>query len=93
MATKSRWSTLCLWMAVAVAGAASPVLAQTPPTGYVSVFLDRLPNRDATELRARGFAEDKIDAGPHRSMPGGSSLRQGWDVSSGGASTSCSRPT
>jgi len=24
-----------------------------------------LPNRDATELRARGFAEAKIDAGPH----------------------------
>ena len=64
MATKSRW-TLCLWMAVAVTGAASPAVAQTPPTGYVSVFLDRLPNRSATELRARGFAEEKVDAGPH----------------------------
>lgn len=52
-------------MTVAVTGVASPVTAQTPPTGYVSVFLDRLPNRDATELRARGFAEEKIDAGPH----------------------------
>jgi hypothetical protein len=40
------------------------VLAQSP-TGDVSVFLDHLPNRDATELRARGFAEEKIDAGPH----------------------------
>jgi hypothetical protein len=52
-------------VAVTVTAGASPVLAQTPPTGYVSVFLDRLPNRDATELRARGFAEEKIDAGPH----------------------------
>jgi hypothetical protein len=50
---------------MAVAGAASPVAAQTQPTGYVSVFVDRLPNRDATEIRARGFAEEKIDAGPH----------------------------
>jgi hypothetical protein len=42
------------------------VLAQSaPPTGYVSLFLDHLPNRDATELRARGFAEEKIEAGPH----------------------------
>jgi hypothetical protein len=30
----------------------------------VSVFLDHMPNRDATELRARAFAEQKIDAGP-----------------------------
>ena len=43
---------------------ASPVPAQpAPPTGYVSVFVDHLPNRDATELRARGFVEEKIDAG------------------------------
>jgi len=48
---------------VAVTGAASPVLAQPAPTGYVSVFLDHLPNRDATELRARGFAEAKVEAG------------------------------
>jgi hypothetical protein len=33
------------------------------PTGYVSVFADHLPNRDATELRARVFAEEKIDTG------------------------------
>jgi hypothetical protein len=39
--------------------------AQAPATGYVSVFLDRFPNRDSTELRARGFAEAKVDAGPH----------------------------
>jgi hypothetical protein len=41
------------------------LLAQAPPSGYVSVFLDRLPNRDATELRARVFVEEKADAGPH----------------------------
>jgi hypothetical protein len=53
-------------MTVAVFGLASPVLAQpAPPTGYVSIFLDRLPNRGATELRARAFAEEKIEAGPH----------------------------
>jgi hypothetical protein len=56
---------LILWIAVAVTAVASPVFAQSAPTGYVSVFLDRLPNRDATELRARGFAEQKIEAGPH----------------------------
>src|SRR4051794_16499879 len=39
--------------------------AQTAPTGYVSVFLDHLPNRGATELRARAFAEAKVEAGPH----------------------------
>jgi hypothetical protein len=43
----------------------SPALAQTAPKGYVSVFVDHLPDRDATELRARGFAEGKVDAGPH----------------------------
>ena len=41
------------------------LLAQSPPSGYVSAFLDTLPNRDATELRMRGFGEEKIDAGPH----------------------------
>jgi hypothetical protein len=40
------------------------VVAQSP-TGYVSAFLDHLPNRDATELRVRGFAEEKVEAGPH----------------------------
>lgn len=41
------------------------LLAQTPPpTGYVSVFVDTVPHRDATELRARVFAEEKVDAGP-----------------------------
>ena len=37
--------------------------AQSAPTGYVSLFVDRLPNRDATEVRARVFGEEKIDAG------------------------------
>jgi hypothetical protein len=41
------------------------LLAQAPPSGYVSVFLDRLPNRGATELRGRAFVEEKADAGPH----------------------------
>jgi hypothetical protein len=50
---------------VAVTVMARPALAQTVPTGYVSVFVDHLPNRDVTELRARGFAEGKVDAGPH----------------------------
>ena len=40
-----------------VAGAA---YAQAP-TGYASVFLDHLPNRDTTELRARVFAQEKVD--------------------------------
>ena len=53
------------WIAVAMMAVASPVLAQPVPTGYVSVFADHLPNRDATELRARGFAEEKVEAGPH----------------------------
>jgi len=36
------------------------VYAQAP-TGYASVFLDHLPNRDTTELRARVFAQEKVD--------------------------------
>jgi hypothetical protein len=41
------------------------LLAQArPPSGFVSAFLDHVPNRDATELRARVFAEEKADAGP-----------------------------
>ena len=56
--------SLSLAVAVAVIGGASPVVAQpAPPSGYVSAFVDHLPNRDATELRARGFVEEKIDAG------------------------------
>jgi hypothetical protein len=51
---------------VAVIAAARPAAAQpAPPNGYVSVFLDHLPNRDATEMRMRGFAEAKADAGQH----------------------------
>lgn len=37
--------------------------AQSAPTGYVSIFADHVPNRDATELRVRVFGEEKIDAG------------------------------
>jgi hypothetical protein len=41
------------------------LLAQaSQPTGFVSIFGDRFPNRDATELRARVFAEEKADVGP-----------------------------
>ena len=40
------------------------LLAQSRPSGYASVFVDHFPNRDATELRARVFAEEKMDAGP-----------------------------
>lgn len=61
------WS-LCL--AIAVPGVASPVSAQSAPTGYVSIFLDHVPNRDATELRARAFAEGKIDAGSRLRLTG-----------------------
>ena len=38
-------------------------LLSQAPTGYLSVFVDHLPNRDATELRVRGFVEEKADAG------------------------------
>ena len=61
----SLWTSWSLWMAVAVTGVAVPAFAQPAPTGYVSVLLDHLPNRDATEVRTRGFAEGTIDAGPH----------------------------
>jgi len=50
---------------IAAAAVLAALLAQAAqPTGYASVFVDRFPNRDATELRARVFAEEKIDAGP-----------------------------
>jgi hypothetical protein len=51
--------------AAALALAAVRVEAQARPTGYVSAFLDHLPNRDATELRTRVFVQEKADAGPH----------------------------
>jgi hypothetical protein len=41
------------------------LLAQAPPAGYVSLVIDHLPNREATELRARAYAEEKTEAGPH----------------------------
>jgi hypothetical protein len=40
------------------------LLAQAP-TGYVSLFADHLPNRDATELRARVSVDEKADLGSH----------------------------
>jgi len=73
MVTKSRskressrasWPVWTLCLGVAVTGAAGPVQAQpAQPTGYVSVLADHLPNRDASELRARGLVEEKIEAG------------------------------
>jgi hypothetical protein len=48
---------------VLLCGAGSAA-AQPATTGHVSVFLDHVPNRDATELRARAFAEQKVEAGP-----------------------------
>ena len=50
--------------AVILLGIAVPASAQSRPTGNVSTLVDHLPNRDATELRARLFAEQKFDAGP-----------------------------
>jgi len=58
------WLVWPVCLALAVIGAARPAWAQpAAPNGHVSVFVDHLPNRDATELRARGFVEEKIDAG------------------------------
>ena len=37
--------------------------AQSTPTGSISVLADHLPNRDATELRARLTGEQKAEAG------------------------------
>jgi hypothetical protein len=37
--------------------------AQTRPTGNVSLFADHFPERDASELRARVFAEDTFEPG------------------------------
>jgi hypothetical protein len=50
-------------LVVVLSCAANLAEAQPAPTGYVSLFADHLPNRDATELRARVFAEETIDAG------------------------------
>ena len=38
-----------------------PAAQAQAPTGYASVFVDHLPNRDTTELRARAFAQEKLD--------------------------------
>lgn len=56
-----RLSFLCA--TAAVLSAVVPVAAQQAPTGYVSIFTDALPNRDAAEVRARAFAEQKVTIG------------------------------
>jgi hypothetical protein len=57
---------LALTMLSMLTMAASPVAAQNLPTGYVSLFGDYFPNRgDTTELRARLFAEEKIEPAPN----------------------------
>ena len=43
--------------------ATAAVSGQSAPTGYVSLFFDHLPNRDATELRARVFGEERVESG------------------------------
>src|SRR4029079_17269671 len=48
------------FIVLAFAVAPSVALAQAP-TGYASIFLDRLPHRDTTELRTRVFAQEKVD--------------------------------
>ena len=50
-------------LALALAWTA-PTFAQMP-TGSVSVLVDHLPNRDATEMRVRAVAEEKADVGAH----------------------------
>ena len=48
---------------------AAPVAAQTGLTGHVSTLVDFFPNRsDTTELRARAFAEQKIEPTPQVSL-------------------------
>lgn len=58
-----RAAAIAWWCGCAGLLAGATVSAQSTPTGYVSLFVDRLPNRDATELRARVFGEEKVDAG------------------------------
>ena len=51
--------------AVLLIAAAWPAAGQTRPTGHVSAFVDYMPNRDDTlELRARVFAEQKLEPSP-----------------------------
>jgi hypothetical protein len=52
---------------LAIAVTPGAVLAQsTPlrPTGYVSLFASHFPTADATEVRARAFAEQKLEPSP-----------------------------
>jgi hypothetical protein len=62
------------------------VLAQALPTGHVSLLADHLPNRSATELRARIFAEEKHDAGPHVRLAA-SGFVEGLVADRGGSTT------
>ncbi len=50
--------------AFAVLTTVQPAWGQSRPTGYISIFADHFPNRDASELRARVFAEEKLEPSP-----------------------------
>jgi hypothetical protein len=56
---RGRASLACVTLTLLVAG---PAAAQSPPTGYVSLFADFFPNREnTTELRSRLFVEQKLE--------------------------------
>src|SRR5829696_3798046 len=63
MRTFWAFGVFCGLCGLVILGGSSTAAAQSAPTGYVSVFADHLPNRDATELRGRMFAEKAVDAG------------------------------
>jgi hypothetical protein len=52
-----------LLAAVLAQASSAETSAKAAPTGYLSAFFDHVPNREATELRARGFVEEKADVG------------------------------
>lgn len=58
-------SATCLLAAVLSFAFTSPLVAQSRPTGHVSLFLDYLPNRqDSIEWRTRVFVEEKVEPSP-----------------------------
>jgi hypothetical protein len=62
---RGRAGAIVAALLLVVAAGARSAGAQPLPTGYVSVFADYLPNRaDTVEVRARIFAEEKIEVNP-----------------------------